>query len=87
VVFISLSTAGWHSGELPSTQFLKEWKQRHRIPDTFVVAASPRDAGRDFYDEPELPNTVIVDPNGNLAFKKVDPGASGIIDAVKQIAR
>ena len=83
VTFISLSIAGWSSGELPSTQFLKEWKTKHAIP--FVVAASPKDAGKMFYTSPRIPNTVIVDREGKLAFKGINPGADRILDEVRRL--
>lgn len=72
VTFLSLSAYGWTSGSLPTTQFLTEWRDRHHIP--FTVAASPKDAGKDFFAPPlYIPNVVIVDRKGNLFYKEFAP--------------
>lgn len=86
VVFISLSSAGWTSGSTPSKQFLTEWKDKFKIP--FYTAASPKDAGKKFFDPPlYIPNVAIVDRAGNLAFKAVNPGVDKIFSEVDKLLK
>jgi len=71
VVFLSLSAEGWKVGALPSQSFLKEWRQKFRIP--FPVLASPRDPGRNFFEPPiTIPNFAIVNKRGKLAAKEAE---------------
>lgn len=84
VKFISLSASGWKSSEPPSTPFLKEWKSKHKIP--FAVAASPKDAGKKFLAPPiYIPNVVIIDPSGKLAYKEINPGVDAILEEVDRL--
>ena len=83
VTFISLSVAGWSSGELPSTTFLKEWKAKHSIP--FTVAASPKNAGKEFYATPRIPNMVVIDQSGKLAFKQIHAPVDQVFAKVREL--
>lgn len=82
VTFISLSAYGWESGTMPDMTFLNEWKNKFKIP--FPVAASPRDAGKVYFDPPLfIPNTVIIDRMGNLFYKEFAPEIDVLFDQVK----
>lgn len=86
MVFVSLSVGGWSSGELPDAQFLQSWIQKFNLTHAaapFVVAASPRDAGKEFWERPHTPNTIVVDAKGVLFDKKEHPGAQGIVEMVR----
>ena len=83
VTFVSLSIAGKSSGELPSPQFLKEWKSQFNIP--FVVAASPKNPGKEFYEQPRIPNMVVVDQGGKLAFKKIHAAVDEVFQKVRSL--
>ena len=82
VEFISLSVAGWSSSSNPTVQFLKEWKAKHNIP--FLVAAAPRNEGSQFFSKVYLPNVVIVDGSGKLAYKAINPGVSKLFAEVRK---
>lgn len=72
VTFVSLSAAGFEFGSLPTMEFLQEWKDKHQIP--FTVAASPKDAGKAYFEPPlYIPNVVIVGKDGNLFYKEFSP--------------
>lgn len=84
VTFISLSASGWSSSSMPSQKFLGEWKSRHSIP--FVVAASPRDSGKDFFSPPfYIPAVVVIDKNDRVAYKAVSPGVSALLREVDRV--
>ena len=71
VTFYSLSAQGFKNGDLPTTEFLKEWQKKHNIP--FIVAASPKDAGKLFWDPPYfIPRVAIIDQSGKLANKNME---------------
>jgi hypothetical protein len=77
VVFISLSASGWNSSDKPTKQFLTEWQAEHKLDKMdakFIVAASPFDAGRDFFSSPRIPNIVILNPEGEVSYKAIMPG-------------
>jgi len=81
VTFISLSSQGWKKGSTPDKQFLNEWKDKHAIP--FTVAASPKDAGKAFFEPPYyIPSVVIIDQKGKLVFKEV---SSPVEHTLKQV--
>ena len=72
VTFISLSAQGDLPGAPPTKEFLKSWKERHGIP--FLVVASPRDVGKNFFAPPiYIPNAVIIGRDNRLVFKGVSP--------------
>ncbi len=83
VKFISLSVASWESAGAPDTQFLKEWQQKHSIP--FTVAASSRKEEKNFFSDPKIPNVVIVDAKGNLAYKAINPGVAKIFKEIDKL--
>lgn len=84
VIFLSLSAASFESGGEPTPEFLKAWKQKHSIP--FPVLASPKDPGRLFFDPPfSIPNFVIVDQAGKLAFKSAEVGIDEIFKEIDQL--
>lgn len=69
VVFISLSSQGDGHGSEPDKAFLTKWQKRHNIP--FTVAASPKDAGKSYFDPPfYIPATVVLDKTGKLLAKE-----------------
>jgi peroxiredoxin len=69
VVFISLSSQGDEHGSEPNKAFLEKWQKRYNIP--FTVAASPKDAGKSFFDPPfYIPATVVLDKTGKLLAKE-----------------
>jgi peroxiredoxin len=69
VVFVSLSSQGDTHGSAPDKNFLASWKKRHNIP--FTVAASPKDAGKAFFDPPYyIPAVVVLDKQGKLLAKE-----------------
>lgn len=69
--FISLPTYGWTTNSMPDTTFLLQWKKRHQMPDDFVLAGSPRDPGKIFYETAAIPNLVVIDKDGVLQFKQI----------------
>jgi len=81
VTFLSLSSAGWTNGTQPTPQFLNEWRDKFglKIP----VLASPKDAGKSFIKPPlYIPNVAILDIDGRLAYKAVNPGVPVILQKV-----
>ena len=84
VNFISLSAAGWSAVEIPTTEFLQEWQQKHQIP--FDVAASSRDPGIYFFKNARVPSVVIIDQKRKLAFKKLSASIDEIFEEIKRIA-
>lgn len=86
VTFISLSSNGWTGGSAPDITFLRSWKARFRLPDSFVVAAAPRDAGINFIPPPiGIPNVAIVDKEGKLFYRAVSPGVPAILAQVNRL--
>ena len=84
VVILSLSADGFKHGAPVDEEFLKEWKAKYKIP--FEVAASPNNAGKDFFEPPYyIPATVILDKQGILRFKKVDASVDEIFKEVRSI--
>lgn len=87
VKFISLSAAGWSKQSLPDTKFLNEWKNKHSLDD-FVVAASPKDPGKKFFEPPiYIPNVAIIGKDGKLAYKAVNPGVNAILAQVRRLMK
>ena len=83
VTFISLSAQGDLAGAPPTLEFLKTWKERHQIP--FYVAASPRDAGKNFFAPPiYIPNVVIIGRDNRLVYKAVSPSVDEIFAEIKK---
>lgn len=83
VIFVSLSSDGWTNGSKPDSTFLREWEVKHNIP--FLVAASPKDAGKKFFDPPlYIPNVAIIGKDGKLAYKAVNPGVSAVFEEVRK---
>lgn len=71
VVFISLSAEGWTAGSKPDDKVLRQWQAKFGIDKAkayWIVAASPRDFGYDFFQEPAIPNVVIMDKKGRIVF-------------------
>ncbi len=88
VTFISLSAAGWTRADLPNQNFLKQWQTKHRLTDakaSFIVAASPRDAGKDYFASVFIPNVVVLDSNGVIVYKAVNPGVDAIAREVRKV--
>lgn len=87
VEFISLSAAGWTTGSAPDQKFLEEWRAKHKLDQakaTFIVAASPRNAGKDFFTDVYIPNVAIIGVDGKVAYKAINPGADKIADEVRK---
>lgn len=86
VTFVSVSAYGWTSGSMPDQTFLKEWKDKHSIP--FVVAGSPRDAGKAYFDPPLfIPNVVIIGKDGHVAYKAVAPQINELLQEVNSLLK
>ncbi len=88
VVFLSLSASGWNSTDAPNKKFLQEWRDKHGLAKTaakVIVAASPHDAGRDFFADPRIPSVVVVDTNGEVSYKAINPGIRTIASEVKKV--
>jgi hypothetical protein len=88
VTFISLSAAGWTSGSTPDRKFLQEWQTKHKLNlalANILVAGSPHDAGKDFFSSPSIPNVVIVDPAGEVAWKAIGPDFRDVLAEVRKI--
>ncbi len=85
VVFLSLSCDGWSNGSGPSVSFLKEWDAKFRLSNgkpTFLVLASPRDCGRDFFSSPSIPNVAIISETGHLNWKGIGPSYKKISEEI-----
>lgn len=77
VTFISLGD---------SDKALPAWQSKFGIDKakaTWVVASSPRDYGRDYFDQPLIPNVTILAPDGKVKFKSIAPGADKIISVIE----
>ncbi len=88
VTFISLSAEGWSAGTKPDKKFLQEWRAKHKLDRglaNILVAASPRDAGRDFFASPSIPNVVIIDAGGEVAYKAIGPGMKEVREQVRKL--
>lgn len=88
VTFISLSMEAWRGGSDANDQFLHDWKIRfgiNRSKAKWVVAASPRDPGRDFLDEGMIPSVVVLNTEGKVSFKAVSPGSAKIISEIERL--
>ncbi len=81
---ISLSAEGAKHGQAADEEFLKSWKEKYQIP--FEVAASPNNAGKDFFKPPYyIPAVVVLDRNSVVRFKKVDASVDEIFQAVRAL--
>jgi len=81
VVFISLSSDGFGGGGGADEAFLKSWSKKFGIGSakaSWVVAASPHNAGRDYFRSPSIPNAVILGADGKVFWKAVSPGVRAI---------
>lgn len=86
VAIVSLSAEGFKHGEPVNEEFLKAWQKKYQIP--FLVAASPNNAGKDFFKPPYyIPATVILDKAGVVRFKKVDASVDEIFKEVKGLSQ
>lgn len=80
----SLSAEGMKPGQPVNDDFLKAWKEKYSIP--FEVLASPKNAGKEFFEPPYyIPATVILNKDGLLAFKKVDAKVDEIFSKVREL--
>jgi peroxiredoxin len=84
VDLISLSAAGWKKTSPPDQTFLKQWKDSHQIP--FAVAASPKDAGQEFFEQVYIPNFVVLDKKGRLAYKYAGSDIDRLFATVRKLA-
>jgi len=88
VTFISLSSEGWNYGSRADKKFLNDWRTTHKLDQakaSFVVAGSARDAGKDFFKDTYIPNVVVIDLNGEVAYKAINPGVSAIAAEVRKL--
>lgn len=88
VYFISLSSEGWNRPSRADRTFLQEWRDKHGLDKAaanFVIAASPRHSGEDFFNSPGIPNVVIIDTRGKVAYKAINPGVDKIVQEVRKI--
>jgi len=83
VTFISLSSQGDVQGAPPTKEFLVAWRDRHKIP--FIVAASPRDAGKNFFAPPiYIPNVVVIGRDNRLAYKAIEPKIEDLLAEIRK---
>lgn len=82
VTFINPSAQGWTTGSAPTIQFLNEWKTKYKIP--FIVAASPLDAGKNFFSLISVPNVAVMDREGKLAYKEIAPDFRILFDEIRK---
>jgi hypothetical protein len=86
VFVISLSAEGFKHGQPANEEFLKAWKKKYQIP--FEVAASPNNAGKDFFKPPYyIPASVILDQNGLVQLKKVDASVDEMFSKVRELMK
>lgn len=84
VVILSLSAEGFKHGQPANEEFLKAWQKKYQIP--FEVAASPNNAGKEFFKPPYyIPATVILDQKGLVQFKKIDASVGEIFSKVRSL--
>jgi len=84
LTIVSLSADGYKHGQAPDEEFLKSWKDKYQIP--FEVAASPNDAGKDFFKPPYyIPAVVVLDKGSVVRFKKVDATVDEIFQEVRKL--
>jgi peroxiredoxin len=87
VTFISLSFAGWAVGSVADKTFLQQWSKFYKLDAakaSFVVASSPHDPGKDFFQTVLVPSVVIVDASDRVAYKAINPGLSKLLQEVKK---
>lgn len=83
VVFISLSSQNDTHGGEPDKAFLEKWQKRYNIP--FTVAASPKDAGKSYFDPPYyIPATVVLDKTGKLLAKEQGMEVDALFALIKK---
>jgi hypothetical protein len=82
VTFVSISAQGFNHGDAPNPSFLTAWQAKFEIP--FTVAASPNDFGRDFTEQPYIPNVAIIDKQGNLSYAAVSPGVDATFEQINK---
>ncbi|NBT57661.1 hypothetical protein EBT16_02640 [bacterium] len=86
VEIVSLSAEGFKHGQAVDEEFLKAWQKKFNIP--FMVAASPNNAGKEFFKPPYyIPATVILDRGGVVRFKKVDASVDEIFQQVRTLIK
>lgn len=88
VAFLSLSASGWSNAAPPDKKFLKEWSTKHKLEQAeaqVLVLGSARDAGKDFFEDVYIPNVAILDGNGTIVYKAVNPGLKVIAEQVKKV--
>jgi len=83
VLFLSLSASGYSPSEPPDSEFLKNWKEKHKIP--FPVLASPKDPGKKFFEPPyHIPSVAIVGLDNRLFYKAVGPDIDTLLGKVNE---
>jgi len=90
VKFISLSAQGWERKAPADQKFLMEWQSRHGIAGlaNVIIASAPNDFGFAFFgSRPFIPNVAIIDRDGKLAYKAVNPGARAIISQIQTLLK
>lgn len=88
--FISLSCEGWNHGDSPARLFLEQWHLWHKIDKAkaqWYTAASPRNAGNDYFNGPSVPNVVILNAAGKVAYKAINPGVREIARQINKILK
>lgn len=88
VAFISLSAGNYDSSKDPDEAFLRSWSSKYAIEKakaTWVVALSPRNPGRDFFEPAMIPSVVILDSGGRITFKATAPGVTRIISEIERL--
>ncbi|MBI4404154.1 MAG: TlpA family protein disulfide reductase [Deltaproteobacteria bacterium] len=83
VTFISLSTAGWVKYSPADVPFLREWRDRYKIP--FTVAAAPSSEMYQFFTQPRIPNVAILRKDGKLAYKAIGASPETIFSQVRRL--
>jgi len=90
VVFISLSSDGYGGGGGADQKFLQSWDAKFgmgKAKASWVVAASPRNAGNDYFKSPSIPNVVILDASGKVYWKAIAPGVRAIAAKVESVLK
>jgi len=90
VVFISLSSDGYGSGSGADEKFLKSWDAKFgmgKAKASWVVAASPHNAGQDYFKSPSIPNVVILGADGKVFWKAISPGVRAISAKVESVLK
>lgn len=86
VTFISLSAGSFDSSKDPDEAFLQKWSDKYALGKTkayWIVAASPRNTGFEYFETPSIPSAVLIDAKGKIVWKAVAHGVHAIVKQVE----